>query len=65
MLIQPSPTLPADAKSLTRENAIALRTSISSALTKKVYGKEARAHLAESLSTLDEALKAQLQRSGV
>src|ERR1700674_473558 len=65
MLIQPSPTLPADAKSLTRENAIALRASIQTALKKKGYGREAHAHLAESLSTLDEALKAQLQRSGV
>jgi hypothetical protein len=65
MLIHAPYNLPADAKSLTRENAIALRTSIRTALSRKGYGKEARAHLAESLSTLDEALKAQLQRSAI
>ena len=65
MLIRPSGSLPADARSLARENVIALRASIRGALGSKGYGKETRAHLAESLATLDDALRAQLERSGV
>jgi hypothetical protein len=55
---------PADARSLQRANALVLSHQIQAALAKQKT-KEAKAHLAESLATLSEALKAPLQRSGV
>jgi hypothetical protein len=64
-LIRPPATMPADARALLRQDAIALRTELSAAITRRNWSKEVRAHLAESASTLDEALKAPLQRSGV
>jgi hypothetical protein len=63
-LLRPSGTTPADARSLQRENARALVTQIRVAQGKPGLSKEARAHLAESANTLDEALKAPLQRAG-
>jgi hypothetical protein len=63
-LLRPSGTTPADARSLQRENARALVTQIRAAQGKPGLSKEARAHLAESANTLDEALKAPLQRAG-
>jgi hypothetical protein len=64
-LLKPSATMPADARSLLREEAKTLRREIAAAQAKPRYSKEARAHLAESLATLDEALKAPLVRQGV
>jgi len=63
-LVKPAGAAPADARSLQRANAQLLIREIKTALTKQ-RGKEAKAHLAESLATLTEALKAPLQRSGV
>lgn len=63
-LLRPSGTTPADAKSLQRENAMALATQLRASMAKPMSA-EARAHLSESLNTLDEALKANLQRAGV
>ncbi|HEX9390618.1 MAG TPA: zinc-dependent metalloprotease [Usitatibacteraceae bacterium] len=63
-LIKPSAGTPADARSLQRENTIALGGQIRTAMTKPM-SKEARAHLSESLNTLNEALKAPMQRAGV
>ena len=63
-LVRPSPSTPADARSLQRENAIELRQNIRAAL-KRTMSREAKAHLADCLNTLDEALKAPLQRAGV
>jgi Met-zincin len=62
-LIKASGNTPADARSLQRENAIALSNQIRSGLGKPM-SKEARAHLSESLNTLNEALKAPMQRAG-
>ena len=59
-----SNTTPADARSLQRENAISLANLIRSAQAKPV-SKETRAHLNESLNTLNEALKATMQRAGI
>ncbi|MGB8855728.1 MAG: zinc-dependent metalloprotease [Burkholderiales bacterium] len=56
---------PADMRSLMRDNARQLQQQIRVALAKPGLTKEAGAHLRESLETLDEALKATLQRSGV
>jgi hypothetical protein len=64
MLVKPSAATPADGRSLQRENALQLSRQIRSALAKQ-KSKEAKAHLAESLATLTEAIKAPLQRAGV
>jgi hypothetical protein len=64
-LVKPSPTAPADARALQRENATALQQQIRAALAKPGMSKESRAHLGESLNTLTEALKAPLQRAAV
>ena len=60
-----SSDLPADARSLAREDAVELQGQIRAALAKGGQSKEARAHLHESLDTLTEALKAPLQRTAV
>jgi hypothetical protein len=64
-LIRPSPTTPYDARALMRQDARVLRDELDAAQTRAVWSKEVRAHLAECASTLDEALKAPLQRQGV
>ena len=64
-LVKPSPTAPADARALQRENATQLAAQIRAALAKPGMSKEARAHLSESLNTLPEALKAPLTRAAV
>ncbi len=63
-LLRPSGNSPADARSLQRENATQLQNKMRSALSKPM-SKEAKAHLAESLNTVSESLKAPLQRAGV
>ena len=63
-LLRVSGTSPADARSLQRENAVQLQNSLRGAMAKPM-SKEVRSHLAESLNTLSEALKAPLQRAGV
>jgi hypothetical protein len=64
ILLRPAATTPADARSLVRENAVQLQKEIQAAMTKPL-SKEVKAHLAESHSSLSEALKATLQRTGV
>ena len=56
-LLKASGNTPADARSLQRENALTLASHIRSAVSKPM-SKEAKAHLSESLNTLNEALKA-------
>lgn len=63
-LVETAAATPADSRSLQRENALLLRRQIQAALPKQ-KSKEAKAHLAESLATLTEAIKAPLQRAGV
>ena len=63
-LLRPGASALADARSLQRENAIALEGKIRAAMGKPMR-KEAKAHLAESLNTLSEALKAPLLRTSV
>ena len=53
---------PADARALQRENARQLMAQIKTAQNRPGLSKEARAHLADCLDTLDEALKAKMQR---
>ena len=63
-LIRPAAATPADAISLSRENARQLAGTLRAARSRTGLSKETRAHYAESLHTLEEALKAPLQRSG-
>jgi len=65
MMLRASPTTPADARSLAREDAIELQGQIRATLAKGGPSKEMRAHLHEILDTLTEALKAPLQRTAV
>jgi len=62
-LLRPSGSMPADARALMRADARALRTEIATAAGKPGLSPAAAAHLAEALSTLDEALRAPLVRS--
>ncbi|HEX9278272.1 MAG TPA: zinc-dependent metalloprotease [Casimicrobiaceae bacterium] len=64
-LIRPSLSMPPDARALLRQDARALRDELQVAATRPGWSKETKAHIAEGLSTLDEALKATLQRHGV
>ena len=64
VLLRPSAAMPADARSLQRANAYVLAADIRAAQAKPAYSKETKAHLAESLETLNEALKAQMLRQG-
>jgi len=64
-LIRPSASMPPDARALLRQDARVLRDELHAAATRSVWSKETKAHIAEGLSTLDEALKATLQRHGV
>src|SRR5258708_5566935 len=52
----------ADARALQRENARALVAQLRAAQSRPGLSKEARAHVADSLNTLEEALKAPMQR---
>jgi hypothetical protein len=65
MLVKPSATAPADARSLARDGAIELQGRIRTALAKGNLTRENRAHLRESYDTLSEALKAPMQRTTV
>jgi len=64
MLLHGSPSMPADARSLMRMNAISLAAQIRAVHNKPGYSKETRAHLDEALDTLEEALKAPMLRAG-
>ncbi|HEX4780887.1 MAG TPA: zinc-dependent metalloprotease [Usitatibacter sp.] len=64
ILTRGNATGPADARALERENAKTLITAIHSAQGRPGLSKEARAHLADSANTLDEALKAPMMRMG-
>jgi hypothetical protein len=63
-LLRPSGSTPADARALHRMDAQALAAEIRAAQSKPNFSKETKAHLAESLNTLDEALKAPMLRVG-
>ena len=64
-LLRPSASLPADARSLMRADTKALRAELVAAQARKGFSPEAKAHIAETIATLDEALKAPLVRQGV
>jgi hypothetical protein len=64
-LLRPSATMPADARALLREEAKSLHRDIVAAQNKPGFSKEAKAHLAEAATQLDEALKAPIVRQGI
>jgi hypothetical protein len=64
MMLRSSGSTPADARSLMRLNAQQLVAELRAAQTKLSYSKESRAHIAESLNTIEESLKATMQRAG-
>jgi hypothetical protein len=47
-----------------RLNAQSLAAELRAAQSKPAFSKESRAHIAESLNTLEESLKAPMQRAG-
>ena len=65
VLLRPAGSMPADARALLRADAMQLRGEIVKAKDRKELSAEARAHLAESLAQIDEALKAPLVRQAV
>ena len=64
-VIRPAPTMPADARALLRADAQKLRDQLAAAQKRTKGSPETRAHVAESLATLDEALKAPLMRQAL
>jgi hypothetical protein len=64
-LLRPTASMPADARALLREDAKKLRSELAAAQARRGYSPEAKAHVAEAFSTLDEALKAPLIRQAV
>ena len=63
LLTRGAPTLPADALSLVRWHANALASDLRAAQAKGGTSIETRAHLADSLSALNEALRATMSRT--
>ena len=65
MLLRPSPSGRADARSLVRSRAQALLPRVLAASQRKGLSADARAHLQDSADTLSQALSARLLRSGL
>lgn len=63
LLTRPASNLPADALSLVRHQATRLESQLKAGLARSGRSIETQAHLAESLATLGEALRARMQRS--
>jgi hypothetical protein len=57
--------VPEDAETLARQNLVSLRGQLQAVTKPGVkMSLETRAHLSESVSSIDEALKANMQRTG-
>ncbi len=65
VMLRPKPTTPPDVRAVARADARALRRDIIAAQGKQGFSPDARAHLAETLDTLDEALKASVIKSAM
>jgi hypothetical protein len=63
LLLTRAPNMPADALSLVRLNATQLQADLRTASARNGLSPESRAHLLESLTTVNEALKATMTRS--
>ncbi|MEO5764147.1 MAG: zinc-dependent metalloprotease, partial [Casimicrobiaceae bacterium] len=64
-LLRPGMSMPADARALQREQARSLRRELAAVQGRSGFSREAKAHLAEALTQLDEALKAPIVRQAV
>ena len=64
VLLRPASTMPADARALLRADAVQLRGELAAASRRPHASPETRAHVAESLAVLDDALKATSVRQG-
>ncbi|MGZ5215528.1 MAG: zinc-dependent metalloprotease, partial [Caldimonas sp.] len=64
VLLRPGASTRADTRSIVRVQAKALLERIRAALHRSGLSEEARAHLADSADTLEQALAARLQRTG-
>ena len=62
LLTRPPAAMPADAVSLVRYHAVQLQSNLRTAAARNGRSPESRAHLQESLNTLNEALKASMTR---
>ena len=63
VLVKPAGSWPADARSLMRDNARQLSSILEKAMTKPGLSKTTRSHYADSLDTVNAALKASMQRA--
>jgi len=61
-VVRPQPNMPADARAMLRADATKLRAELAAAQKRSKSSAETKAHIAESLAALDEALKAPLVR---
>jgi hypothetical protein len=64
VLLRPATSMPADARALLRADAVQLRGELAAANRRPHASPETRAHVAESLAVLDDALKAASVRQG-
>jgi hypothetical protein len=64
VLLRPAGNMPADARALLRADAVQLRDELAAMRRKPQASAETRAHVAESLAVLDDALKAASVRQG-
>ncbi len=65
VILRPVPTMPADARALLRADAKRLRDEIANRKRGDKGSPETRAHLAETLATLDDALRAPVLRQAL
>jgi hypothetical protein len=64
-IVRPAPTMPADARALLRADGQKLRDQLAAMQKRNRASVETKAHVAESLATLDEALKAPVMRQAL
>jgi hypothetical protein len=64
-LVRPAPATAADVRAVHRQAALALQARLAAAVAAKRGSSLVRAHLEDSLATLNEALKAPLVKQGV
>ena len=65
VIVHPVPAMPADARALLRADAVQLRDEMTALQKRPRASTETRAHIADSLALLDEALKAPMMRQGI
>lgn len=65
VIVHPAPTMPADARALLRADAVQLRDEMMATQKRPRTSVETRAHIADSVALLDEALKAPMMRQAL